>query len=360
MPHLAIIGAGVAGLAAGRRLRRLRPDLAITIYEKGSRPGGRVATRRRGGFVFDHGAQIFKAPTGELQQLIDAELPGEGLRAIAAPVWVFDAHGTVAPGDPLLNAESKWVYAEGINRLAELLAGGLDVRREAPVARLSQQQVPTTDSLPVSSVPHPSAYTLFDPAGYLLGEADAVLITAPAPQAAAILHASEIDPHVSARLAAGLDRATYRCCLSLAVAYDQPIERPFYALVNIDRAHPIAWLALEHTKGPERCPPGQSLLVLQMAPQFSREHWDAPVEQAAARAAAYAGALLGATLRQPLWADREGWPYALPDASADFAALNSTGSRLFFAGDYTAMPGRVHLAIESGWRAAEIIAREVR
>jgi protoporphyrinogen oxidase len=32
--QLAIIGAGVAGLAAARALRRRRPNLSITIYEQ--------------------------------------------------------------------------------------------------------------------------------------------------------------------------------------------------------------------------------------------------------------------------------------------------------------------------------------
>ena len=58
--HLAIVGAGMAGLSAAREMRRRRPDLMITIYEKSRGFGGRVATRRRDGFVFDHGAQVIK------------------------------------------------------------------------------------------------------------------------------------------------------------------------------------------------------------------------------------------------------------------------------------------------------------
>ena len=51
------------------------------------------------------------------------------------------------------------------------------------------------------------------------------------------------------------------------------------------------------------------------------------------------------------------WPQALPDGGADFAVLNGGAAGLFFAGDYTAGQGRVHLAIESGWRAAAAIER---
>jgi renalase len=154
-----------------------------------------------------------------------------------------------------------------------------------------------------------------------------------------------------------LSRATYRRCISLALAYDRRIERPFYALVNTDRAHPISWLAFEHDKGPARCPPGHSLLIAQMAPGWSARHWEAPDTELERLAAELSGALLGEDLRAPLWSDVRRWPYALPDSGADFAALNASGGGLFFAGDYTAGLGRVHLAIESGWRAAEAIER---
>ena len=44
-------------------------------------------------------------------------------------------------------------------------------------------------------------------------------------------------------------------------------------------AHAIAWLALEHAKGLSRCPPGHSLLIAQMAPGWSLEHWETPADQ---------------------------------------------------------------------------------
>ena len=42
---VAIIGAGAAGLAAGRYLRDQHPDLKIHILEAGTRIGGRVSVR---------------------------------------------------------------------------------------------------------------------------------------------------------------------------------------------------------------------------------------------------------------------------------------------------------------------------
>jgi predicted NAD/FAD-dependent oxidoreductase len=202
-----------------------------------------------------------------------------------------------------------------------------------------------------------SGYELFDTHEQKIGEADLILLATPAPQAADILAASSLDVGSKSALLAELAHATYRRCISLALAYAQPHERPFYALVNIDRAHPIAWLALEHAKGPSRCPPGHSLLIAQMAPGWSLKHWEAPAGDLERLVAEQASALLGEDLRAPIWSDVQRWRYALPDSGADFETLNSTGSGLFFAGDYTAGQGRVHLAIESGWRAAEAIAR---
>jgi renalase len=373
--HLAIIGAGAAGLAAARALRQRRPDIRITVFEKSRGLGGRAATRRRDGFIFDHGAQFFRTPTPELERLVRHDLPADALRDIGLPVWAFDAAGRIAEGDPSQNAEPAWTYADGISRLGKLLGEGLDVRRETRIAQVEDARPLTKDE---SKPPHtralaapaeaafddrpssivPRRWSLLDTAGQAHGPFDALLLTPPAPQTADLLAASALDEALKAPLLAELRQARYRRCLSLTLAYDRPIARPFYALVNTDRAHPIAWLGLEHAKGPERCPPGHSLLLIQMAPAFSEAHWDAPVESLAPLTAGLAGALLGEDLGAPLWADRQGWRYALPDSGADFETLNANGAGLYFAGDYTAGQGRVHLAIASGWRAAEWIARE--
>src|SRR3954454_16805685 len=166
---LAIIGAGVAGLAAARALRQRRPDLAITVYEKSRDLGGRVATCRRDGFVFDHRAQNMKAPTPELEQLLTAELPAADLRDIGRPVWTFDGMGAIAEGDPAQNADPKWTYRDGLIRLAELLGAGLDIQRETQIGSLRRWTTddgrPTALSADRSSLvvrPSSSGYELFD------------------------------------------------------------------------------------------------------------------------------------------------------------------------------------------------------
>ena len=361
---LAIIGAGVAGLAAARALRQRRPDLAITIYEKSRSLGGRAATCRRDGCTFDHGAQYMKAPTPELERLLTAELPADDLLDIGRPVWTFDGAGVIAEGDPAQNADPKWIYRDGLSRLGTLLGAGLDIQRETRIGRIGRRTkdegriAGASDNLSslvfgLSS----SGYELFDIQQQKIADTDLILLTPPAPQTADILAASDLDADAKAALLAELARATYRRCISLALAYGRPIARPFYALVNIDRAHPISWLALEHAKAPDRCPPGHSLLIAQMASGWSFAHWDAPADELERLVVDQVGALLSEDTRAPLWSDVQRWRYALPDGGADFDALNASGSGLFFAGDYTSGQGRLHLAIESGWRAATVIER---
>ena len=362
---LAIIGAGMAGLAAARQLHQRCPDLDITVYEKSRGYGGRVATRRRDGFVFDHGAQNIK-PSPDVERFMTQELPTDHLRDVTLPIWTFDAENYISAGDEDQNREHKWIYSDGLNRLGKLLSEGLDVRREVRVAMLRRRtkdegRKNSTHEKPSSFIVRRSSeeYELFDTHNQAVGSADLVLLTPPAPQTGDILTASDLDAPEKDVLLAELGKAAYTRCLSFALPYRRRIEQPFYALINTDRKHPIAWLALEHAKGPERCPEGSSLLQAQMAPQWSLDHWDVPVKEIVPQVAELVSALLGEDLRDPLWCDRQGWRYAQPISGADFDMLNQIGASygLFFAGDYTAGKGRVHLAIESGWRVADLITQ---
>ncbi|MCU0490400.1 MAG: FAD-dependent oxidoreductase [Chloroflexaceae bacterium] len=346
--HIAIIGAGVAGLAAAQKLTER--GLTCTIYEKSQGVGGRAATRRVHGCHFDHGAQYVKAPTPELEALVRTTTDSTGASAydIGRPVWTFDAQGRVYEGDPAQNADPKWCWPAGVNALGKAMAQGLDVRRGVTIATVAPQDLAA-------------------------GDANAVLFTAPAPQTAAIIAASRLDAGVQAQLLAELVRASYRRCISVTFAYPRCPVLPWYALVNTDRGHPISWLACEHDKT-GHAPAGLGLITAQMAHDWSVAHWDelAPTPETQRRRDTEPAflnsqllilnsmlqSLIGQELGEPLWANVQRWRYALPDAGADFERLNSCGSGLYFAGDYVAGQGRVHMAIESGWRVAQLMKYE--
>jgi phytoene desaturase len=60
MPSALIIGAGIGGLAAAARLAR--QGYQVTILEKNTTPGGRVARLNQDGFCFDTGPTLFLMP----------------------------------------------------------------------------------------------------------------------------------------------------------------------------------------------------------------------------------------------------------------------------------------------------------
>ena len=90
-----IIGAGIAGLLAARTLQER--GLQVTVLDKGRGVGGRMATRRIGSAVFDHGAQFFTARDPRFQALVNswlaAEVAAEWCRGFAGPEGVRQDDG---------------------------------------------------------------------------------------------------------------------------------------------------------------------------------------------------------------------------------------------------------------------------
>ncbi len=350
MSQVAIIGAGVAGLAAARAL--LQRNVAVSIYEKSRGTGGRATARRVHGCIIDHGAQVVQTPTRPLLALMSQRTRADlqAMQEIGLPIWTFDATGTVQPGDPSHNAAPRWYWPDGMSSLSKHLAHELDIYCNTPMQWLEAT---------------PDGYHLYDTNEQLVGTAHKVLLTPPGPQTADLLAASALPPELQAFLLGGLASAIYRRCLSVALFYPQRPDVPWYALVNLDRQHDIAWLACEHCKV-GHVPDQSGLLLAQMSDAFSTRHWDeaskGTVGEAGTALPPYVEqihqqvcALVDAPLDRPHWADVHRWRYSQPNSGADFDLLNNTGSGLYFAGDYVVGRGRIHEAIQSGWQVAELM-----
>lgn len=57
--RIAVVGAGICGLAAAHHLRELHPDWTVTLLEAGGRAGGILRTESRDGFLIEHSADMF-------------------------------------------------------------------------------------------------------------------------------------------------------------------------------------------------------------------------------------------------------------------------------------------------------------
>ena len=83
MTRVAIIGAGISGLACARQLAKA--GVSVVVFDKGRGIGGRVATRRAGDLQFDHGAPFVRAQRDDFSALL-ASLTVDG----SAVPWTDD------------------------------------------------------------------------------------------------------------------------------------------------------------------------------------------------------------------------------------------------------------------------------
>jgi renalase len=338
MTSIAIIGAGSSGLAAAHTLQDA--GHTVTLFEEHTEVGGRVATCQRQGFIYDHGAQYIKGGSPISTPLITERFYVNDLIDITKPVWIFDQHGSIAEGDPAQNADPKWNYRSGLNTFAKRMAEGLHIHLQTPISHFQQTA---------------TGWHLSNTSGQSLGTFDRLLVTLPAPQAINLVTVSSLDNDVRNHILSLLGEARYNPLISVMLGYQpQPQERPYYALVNTDKAHPISWLAWEHEKAPERVPQNSGLLIAQMAPHYTRDNAQTPDQELISDVATLAAKLLDEQLPEPIFTDIYRWQYALPTKTIDAQALNKVTMPigLAFCGD-AFVGGRVHLALEQGIEVAK-------
>jgi predicted NAD/FAD-dependent oxidoreductase len=184
---VAIVGAGIAGLACGAALQAA--GQRVTLFDKGRRPGGRLATRDSPWGPFDHGAASFNAGDGDFGRQV-AE-------------WA--AAGLLAP-DPAL--PGAWLGVPCMNALPAAQAAALDLRRAAPVGAIGRGAdgrwlLAGTDGAPMHD-----------------GGFDAVVVATPPEQALPLL------APWSATLAGALAGVHSEPCWTVMAAWDGAPEAP--------------------------------------------------------------------------------------------------------------------------------------
>jgi len=297
--RVAVVGAGMAGLAAARDL--VAAGHEAVVFEKSRGFGGRAATRRKDGFVWDTGA-------GYIEEPMRPFMPEEGLARIDKPVWLYNG-GDPQPGRP---TPPRYAYEGGNNTLGKRLAEGLDVRREQRIETLVDLR---------------DAY-------------DALILTAPIPQTRVLLET------IGERR--DLGEVRYRSCLAVGLGYEGPApDRPYVSLMA--REEPLGWLSLESTKAPGRAPEGFCSFVAQLGESFSEEHYERPTEELVEVASGYVRDLYG--LANPVVSETMRWRFSQPAQTGDFDAANPPGVQVLVASDGLT-GGKLHHAYEAGRRAA--------
>ncbi|MFM8770927.1 MAG: NAD(P)/FAD-dependent oxidoreductase [Candidatus Kapaibacterium sp.] len=212
-----VIGAGMCGLTAARLLQDAGED--VTVVDKGRGVGGRMATRRIDDAVFDHGAQFMTSRTEWFTNIIST-LQGAG---IIAPWFAGD------------DAESHVRYrgVTSMNAIAKHLAQGLDVRTSVTVTKIRRSDGRWDVSFETGDVM----------------SCEACLITAPIPQALALVDVDELE--LESETMSQLQNICYDPCFAVLATLDgpsglppggpfRPAESPAIALVSDNAAKGIS------------------------------------------------------------------------------------------------------------------------
>lgn len=316
--RVAVIGAGTAGLAAARMLRQAGCE--VVVFEKSRGPGGRAATRRHGDIGFDHGAQYFTARDAAFQQAVAAWRAAGVVAPWPARIGRVE-NGVITPSP---DGSERLVAVPGMNALGKHLAAGLDLRR---MTRVAPPQ------------PGSGRWHLVDEQGEALGDFDALVVAAPAPQAAALLQ--DCAPQLAATAATVDYDPTW--AVMLEVEADDPLGLD--GLFAKDP--PFSWIARNHAK------PGRAghAWVAHASPAWTRENLEMPVTEAAGHLGSAFAALLGIPERQISVLGAHRWLYSLVPSPLDVGALWDPERQLAVCGDWC-QGARIEGAWRSGVAAA--------
>jgi len=317
---VAVIGAGLSGLTCARALAA--GGLEVRVFDKARGAGGRMATRRAGDLRFDHGAQYFTVRDDGFARTVDSWCR----QGIVAP-WT----GKIVVVDKsIVSRENtripRFVGVPGMNAVCRHLARDLDVSYGTRIEILNREG---------------DGWVLTDEDGIELGPFDAVVVSAPAPQAGVLLRTC--SPDLAAR-AASVEMAP---CWAVMMTFPQSLNLGFDGAFVNDSA--ITWAARDASK-PER--PDHESWVIHASSKWSTAHLEMEPDSAAETLVREFRAALSLESVDPKHLTAHRWRFALPLEPLPETSLFDASLRLAACGDWCGGP-RVEGAFLSGLAAAD-------
>ena len=305
-PHydLLIIGAGIAGLAAGRMAQQA--GLKVMLIDKARRVGGRISTRHTDGFVFNHGAQFATSNSSDFKDILRA-----AITAGTATNWQIEDKKTVVIGTPMMRA------------LPMFLAENLPIQQNRRIASIIRKkdhiQCVDTDDVPVT--------------------AKKVICTAPAPQTTVLLADDFPD------LAATASHAAYAPCLTvmLGLADDEMLPK----MPVKSTQHDIGWAICETAR--PAAAQHRPALTIQADAAWSVAHKDDTADSIIKQLIEKYQLATGCQISSVLHAYAHRWLYAKVTTPSPVDAIICQ-KNLAIAGDWLG-GARIEHAFTSGQRA---------
>lgn len=309
--RVAIVGAGMSGLACAREL--VQQGHEVILFEKSRGPGGRMPTRWLNREIdpplgFDHGTQYFQASSPAFVRLVQAAqeagavAPWTG-RVVDLAYGVSSAHA---------GNTTRWVGTPGMASLGRFMSQGLDLRLQCRVAGIvrQNQHYQLTLHLADGSVRVESGF-------------DAVVCAVPAEQVVPLF--ADINPTLAGQAAGVKSNVTW----SVMLTPREAIKVEFDGAFVVDS--PLGWICRDSSK------PGRAMgdrWMLQATADWSRLHQDYTAEEAGKTLLDVFCNVTGQLVEEPLALTAHRWLYSLPSNPLGLPCYFDEANLLGACGDW--------------------------
>lgn len=336
---IGIIGAGIAGLTAGRLLAKSGHE--VTIIEKSKGYGGRMATRYAGKEFeteLDHGLSYFTANSPEFQSFVVELLEQSLIKRWGDNIALFDGE-TLYKKSPNLENKVTFAATQGMNSIGKYLSRWVDVKTETLAGGLTH--IGSNRSKKRTWMINLTASNTF--------EADAVIIAIPAPQAYGILQTA-VDEIQALKIIREIDDISYSPCYSLMLGYGER-EIPDWEGVQCQNGM-VQFISNEVSKKSEK---QECSLVVHTTPGFTRSMYGQKNENIIKEILDHLPPIIGSWSATPEWSQLHYWRYSRAEKTLDrpYMELDFEEAPLALIGDY--FNGN---SVDDAYRSGYLLAKE--
>lgn len=335
---IGIIGAGIAGLTAGRLLAKAGHE--VTIIEKSRGFGGRMATRYAGknqDIKMDHGVSYFRAESPEFQEFTAELLEKKLIKLWGNDISFFDGENLI-DRNPNPGASASFAATDGMNTIGKYLSRWVDVKTETKAGGLTYFGKNRTKKR--TWMINLTSRDTF--------EADAVIIATPAPQAYGLI-STTIDETNTLKMVRVIDDIDYKPCYSLMLGYGNE-EIPDWQGI-LCQGSKLAFISNESSK---RENSKECSLVLHASESFSRKHRNSSIDIIVNEMIEELAKITGGWSLNPDWHQLHFWKFSRAKKVIDQTYLEHEDPEapLALIGDYF-NGNSVDNAYRSGYRLAK-------